>query len=662
MDRDLEQQLQELQKQFAGLAKTLGSSSKTVLKNTRDNRTFANVQKMLSKSMDDYLKRVKKGDGIFHEFSDAIEAAKKDVKGFSRILQSVPSPMGLVVKGLTFLKDAVIGTGVAMAKTALALSDTTATIQSLEDLVDKGFGELPYAGKLMKEFSREIDSNVEAFTQLAKSGATFGSSIVMLRKAQADALMPLSKFTDLIGKNSVTLARLFGTVDQGVPQIAGLMDRLGRMTMDEFGKFGLTLDDTSEYLSTFLELERARGNTTRMSQSQLLQGTREYTKNLVTLSKLTGESVDQLNEQNMAMAADGVFQSQLTKMNAEDAKTLSLGISALPGPLQQFAKEMIGLGAPIGETSRELQAISGGRLGDAILQFQRDLDPVAFQNAMKTISGDVMRNAEAFGQAALAGGGFGEALNAIVTQIGEAVDPETLRQEIQARGDNIVELRNLQTQTDRLKSAFETTRFALLKEFIYDENSIVNVGGFLNEQFEKMAKEGLPKLQTAINNFYRLTRGEDVEGMDPDNQVTKSWFNRWLSETAAPGTAGDIAGEASMFNFNEGSKGFRNFGTGTPAMLHGVEAVVPKNDIGQLSDLLTNLGSTTTNNTTAGDMITNNNTAMDMTILNNNTSELIELNKKVERHLNTLITIGAMTEKNTKNTTNSLANMGDSLV
>jgi hypothetical protein len=97
-------------------------------------------------------------------------------------------------------------------------------------------------------------------------------------------------------------------------------------------------------------------------------------------------------------------------------------------------------------------------------------------------------------------------------------------------------------------------------------------------------------------------------------------------------------------------------------MLHGVEAVVPRNDIGQLADLLADLGSTTNTNNTSGDVITNNNTAMDMTTLNNNTKELVDLNKKVAQHLNTLITIGAMTEKNTKNTTNSLANMGDSLV
>ena len=660
MDRDLEQQLQELQKQFAGLAKTLGSSSKTVLKNTRDNKQFANVQKALGTSMSDYLKRVKKGDGLFNDFNDAIDAAQKDVKGFSRVLKSVPSPMGLVVKGLTFLKDAVIGTGVAMAKTALALSDTTKTITGLEDLVDQGFGELPYAGKLLREFGREIDSNVEAFSQLAKSGASFGSSIVMLRKAQADSLMPLGKFTDLVAKNSTTLARLFGTVDQGVPQISGLMNNLGKLTMNEFAKFGLTLDDTSEYLGTFLELQRARGNVERMTQSQLLQGTREYTKNLVTLSKLTGESVDTLNEQNMAMAADGVFQSQLAKMNADDAQTLSLGISQLPGPLQQLAKEFIGLGAPISETSRELQAMSQGAFGDAIKVFQNTGDLVAFQNSIKSISAGVMQSGEAFGDAALAGGGFGEALNAVAAAIGNVVDPEIVEREKTARGDNIVELVALRTETDRLKSAFETTRFELLKAFLYDENAIINVGEGLGNQFSKLTDLMKDKLTPAIENFGKAIMGEEVENLEPgkvkEDKQSKSFFNFFNN-------SGQNAGAFDYLNFNEGTKGYRNFGDGTPAMLHGVEAVVPKNDIGQLANLISEItGSNTTVTNEGTTTTTNTNNMVDMTTLNSNTTELIELNKKVAQHLNTLVTIGAMTEKNTKNTNNSLANMGGSLV
>ena len=53
---------------------------------------------------------------------------------------------------------------------------------------------------------------------------------------------------------------------------------------------------------------------------------------------------------------------------------------------------------------------------------------------------------------------------------------------------------------------------------------------------------------------------------------------------------------------------------------------------------------------------------MDMSTLNANTTELIELNRKVANHLNTLVTIGAMTEKNTKDTKINLANMSGSLV
>ena len=663
MDKELEDKLKDLQKNFAGLAKTLSSTSKAMLNNAKDSKNFAEMQKLATKSMDDYKKRVNEGESYFHEFGDAIEAAKKDVKGFSMNLKAVPSPLGLVIKAFKFVKDTAIAVGTAMIKTALALSDATKQFKGLEDVMSVGFGEIPYVGKVLNRFSREIDTNVASFRTLAQTGASFGSSIVALRKAQEDTKMPLTKFMSLIQDNSGTLAKLFGTVDQGIPQIVPFMDKLRDVTMNEFAKFGLTLDETSTFMGTYLELERARGNTTRMTQDQLLMATRMYTKDLVVLGKLTGQSVEELNEQNMAMAADGVFQSQLANMSKENADTLRLGVSALPGPLKNLAREVIGLGGPISDTSRDLEAMSNGAFTRAIKQFRQDGDLVAFQNAIKTTSKNVMQNGKAFGQASLAGGRFGEALNAIAASVGEAVSQADLTGEMKAAGDNIAEILNITTgELDKTKAALETTVVKGLTPLALEGPKAAAGVKRLRETLDGFSDEGMDKINRFVESMGEFVIGgkdavTDQEKEDKKNKRKKK--NYQYMNNAFGYMDVDIP---EMYN---GSNGFQDFGKGTPAILHGTEAVVPKNDLGQLSKVISEAFGRTQALGDAGQtsMVTNNNTtSMDMSTLNANTEKLIASNERVANHLNTLITIGAMTEKNTKNTIKQLANRTGSLV
>jgi hypothetical protein len=664
MDRELEQLLKEVMTELKDLTRVLSGSSRVLLQNTRHTKQEIETRKRAIKVIE-AKRELDKEAGILteklnKEYDESIDA----LNDFQKSAKASTGVMGLLGKGLKFLKDATFGVAIAMAKTALALSDTTQKVEGLESIIALGANELPFLGRALTEVGREIDANVNVFTELSKVGASFGSSIIQLRAAQVEALMPLGKFTDLIGSNSTLLAKLFGSVSEGVPQITRLTRELRDITERDFAKFGLTLDDTSEYMMTYLELERARGNTERMSRTQLLQGTKDYTKNLVILSKLTGKSVDELNDANMAHAADGVMQSQISKMSAKDAKILTSNINSLPGPMRQFAKEMMFLGAPIQQVSKDLEAMSGGKYGEAFKRFKEDLDPIAFQNAIKTIGDEVMDNAGAFGKAGLATGDFVEALNSVAETIGVAVDRTKIEGEMAARGDSIVSLRNLASEVDVTKVGFEEARFKLARSFLYDDDSVVNVTTGFKKQMTKLNDVFLPAFARKLEGFAKWASGVTGKSVEADlknaAEKGKDKLSGYLEFLGIPIDIGASQG----FEAKEGTGGFKNFGSGTPAILHGKEAVVPANTaFGSALSILETLAAkpadTNVNNTKE---IVNNNMSSDLTILNNSTKELVELNKKVAHHLNTLVTVGVMTEKNTNKTKISLENMSGTLV
>jgi hypothetical protein len=117
--------------------------------------------------------------------------------------------------------------------------------------------------------------------------------------------------------------------------------------------------------------------------------------------------------------------------------------------------------------------------------------------------------------------------------------------------------------------------------------------------------------------------------------------------------------------FNTGSNGIQNFGSGTPVMLHGREAVATRDQLANLANEILATG-TAVSSTGQKELVTNNttidNTMGDLTALNTAVNDLIKTNKTMEQHLNMLVTVSAMTEKNTKKTNFNLANMSGSLV
>ena len=658
LDRELREIFEGIGKDISAVRKALTSTTKSILDNNTKIKVGTALKKRLIAEEEAKRKLLKDNNELTDEQNAQIDENIRNIQQHSEATSkagkgqlSFASVAMKAVKALTSLLVGAVKIGANFGK-------TSSNIKTFNDAVEAGFDEIPYLGAAFKKLAPEIDDNVQLFSGLAQSGASFGSSITTLRMAAADAGMPLIQFQELIENNTTTLARLFGSVQQGVPQFVGLGKALRRFTETELAQFGLTLDDTNEFLTTFAELERARGRAGQMTQQSLLQGTQEYTKNLVLLSKLTGESVKELDKRNRQLAADGVFQAKLAQMDEEQAERVRQSLQLLPDSAQQAAKEIIGLGAPISDAAKGLQVLSGGQFGDTLraLMDGTETDLLEVSNVFKTIGTDIIKTGDAAASAALAGNPmFTEVLNIATQLAGVAADRESVEQEmIASQQDNIVAAVNMTSALDRNTVELQKLGTTLLQGEIFGRDSRLGdtlrdftMGGEnINDEYVANATKFTGFMSEALRNLY---------GMLPN------------MNNAFDTTIGDSGFVGSGVSADQGTPGFMDFGKGTPAILHKSEMVLPERNVGELSKMVAeNIKKmfsvepevNTTNN--AGDTV--NNTNMDMSTLNANTTELIELNRKVANHLNTLITIGAMTEKNTKDTKINLANMSGSLV
>ena len=649
IDDDLRKILEGAGKDIGKIRQALVGSSKALIKNTANQKDQQKVVKELIKrneKLRDHLKEnnllteeqnkvIDDNIDIIKKHSEETKRASKGVFSFKKILLDI---------GKFFLKSAL-----AVAKTGMEFAKTSAHIRTFGDALDAGLDEIPGLGKVMGVFGKELDDQTQMFKGLAQSGATFGSSIVTMGNAAYESGLPLVAFQELIQNNTGTLAKLFGSVNAGIPQITGLSRALKKFTMDELSGFGLTMEETTEMLGTVAELERARGRAGQLTQTQLLERTKEYAKNLTTLSRLTGESVSELDKRNRQLAADGVFAAKMAQMDADQAERVRVALAALPESARQAAKEFIGLGVPIGDLGKGLSVFSGGKFEETLLGFTQrsgkatEAEIVAMRSAFNEIGTTGIQGGDMIASAALAGNILaGESLNAFVEMAGTATDQlDFAKQSLAAQKGNTKELVALADQFGLVQAELQSVNINLIKGLVIEDGSI-----------------GGKALNAFVNGDTEISKGL----ADQLKSITNSLLNP--SKAEAFDINDDFTGAGVSAQY--GTHGFQDFGSGTPAVLHGSEMVLPENNIGDLASKLfeklstpSNTSESTVNNTTTNSAST---VGVDMTVLNNNTTELIDLNKKLAMHLNTLVTIGAMTEKNTKSTNINLANMGGSLV
>ena len=210
--------------------------------------------------------------------------------------------------------------------------------------------QIPLVGAQLGMLAGLFDRSFASFQDVAGSGAAFNNSLTELRTAAAGARMPLEQFTAMVSANSDKLATFGGTATQGAQQIVALNRALGS-NRDDLLNMGLNYQEINEALIDYQYLQRAGNRGIRLNaaqQAQQAEAAADYTKNLVTLGKLTGEDVKSQQEKIAQAQMHVAMQTKLAslstveraKMDALMADTLASGGQAAVDALTREFLEM----------------------------------------------------------------------------------------------------------------------------------------------------------------------------------------------------------------------------------------------------------------------------------------------------------------------------------
>jgi hypothetical protein len=336
----------------------------------------------------EYNEAVARGIPIEQELAERMRDASVGLRGYTfELRQSIDriktSTLGLA----SALKDGQTGASVYNNGIESAAEALSIFLKPL-GLIGKALGAVVgISGKLVSEVNKQTDALFKSYENLNRFGVgvTTGiEGVMQLSQQMGYTVGELDAFSNLIGRNSQSLAMMGGTAAKGAQQFGALIQEVSPQR-EMWRRLGLDVEQQNAAYAGYLRILTLTGQSQRRTTSDLAQGSQEYLHNLITLSKITGQTVDELVTQREALLAEQRFASAQRDLLKKAADAERDGSQDTAARYRKQAEENEKL---VGSVPKELRAgvadLTTGYVGtsQAALQVYRGMP----QMAMKIMS------------------------------------------------------------------------------------------------------------------------------------------------------------------------------------------------------------------------------------------------------------------------------------
>lgn len=484
----IQSQLGAVQTKYKGIIAAQNSFANSVGKGTVAVGKMAVGAVKVGSSFAEAANAVRQSREDFTSLNPSINLAGSALKITGKMAGVAADALGGIASGIPVIGGVIGGAVSAVGKFAAGVSEALADI-------------LVMVGPLL---TAEVQRASEAFRAVGQVGGLTAGGLTELMNQSIDAGLSFSQFSAIASKSAEGLAFAFGDASTGI-------ERFSRVSadMEPFRQgllsLGVGFEKQNELTSKYLLLQARTGRVEAMSARELAQGSEEYIRKLSTLSRITGNSIDDqqaiMDAQTRNIRLMGAAANIQETIGGEAGKNAALAMQTTSAAIEQVASKQIADGlrdamaGNLGTEAAQGFVLAAGREGQAAVAALRagaisDLDATSL--IMQGINNRFDALGSSAGIARLVG------LGTPMDSVFEGMFNVAQRAQLTA-----TEFEDLKISQDKLTTSTDTTTADMISAQVALQQTAIAA--------DKMAAELMGPATLAIKEFSQVVKRTNEE-------------------------------------------------------------------------------------------------------------------------------------------------------